>query len=425
LNKSLLYQALENPAALGNIPLEDLEKLREEYPWFSAAQILLAKAYQIRDDHRFTDQLRHASLFSGNRRQLYDYIRTPDVIGEDKDSTGPSSLEAMPVPPAETIAEPQPDPISTSGSDDVFFDLFVPSPSRERNESTQENIPLPEPRQEARIPEFAEGPAEPDEILTGKKEAPDQAFTSGEILPLPAAEEVLPPADSMPGNTAIDSPILPESEAIDQEKQPVQLDTRSMDILEREILAEAVSSSIEQEVGETQDDDAEVVPAPAAEPGVSAIGEENPAMIDPFAAWLLKRSTEIHYADTPTSAVQSGEENRQPPSGIVPAPRQTQEPKPLSPPDKKSQQRDLIDRFMKLDPKITPGKSSEYSTQNIARESLEEDNDLITETMAKLFALQGRLDKARKAYRRLMELHPEKSVYFAAQLKNLSSTKKG
>jgi tetratricopeptide (TPR) repeat protein len=44
--------------------------------------------------------------------------------------------------------------------------------------------------------------------------------------------------------------------------------------------------------------------------------------------------------------------------------------------------------------------------------------------MAQLYARQGKLDKARKAYKKLIELYPEKSIYFAAQLKNLDKLKK-
>jgi pentatricopeptide repeat protein len=55
---------------------------------------------------------------------------------------------------------------------------------------------------------------------------------------------------------------------------------------------------------------------------------------------------------------------------------------------------------------------------------LEEDFSFATETMAKLFIAQGKFDKAKKVYRKLMELHPEKNVYFAAQLKNLNQNKK-
>jgi hypothetical protein len=91
---------------------------------------------------------------------------------------------------------------------------------------------------------------------------------------------------------------------------------------------------------------------------------------------------------------------------------------------KEEHQQDLLDRFIKTEPKITPGRVGEYSTADLARESLEEDLSIVTETMARMYVVQGKPDKAKKAYRKLMELHPEKSVYFAAQLKNLDKNKK-
>jgi hypothetical protein len=98
---------------------------------------------------------------------------------------------------------------------------------------------------------------------------------------------------------------------------------------------------------------------------------------------------------------------------------------PIDAPNEREKQKSIIDRFIKLEPKITPGKVSEYNTaSNLAKESLEEDFSFATETMAKLFIAQGKFDKAKKVYRKLMELHPEKNVYFAAQLKNLNQNKK-
>jgi pentatricopeptide repeat protein len=151
-------------------------------------------------------------------------------------------------------------------------------------------------------------------------------------------------------------------------------------------------------------------------------GAADPAA-DPFAQWLSRRAREMHYTDSQADTADESDHTQEvqfrapeAPS----APRQTIRPEPV-----KDHQHALIERFMKTEPKITPGKSGEYDTTNIARESLEEDFTLVTETMAQLFARQGKLDKARKVYRRLMELHPEKSVYFAAQLKNLNTNKKG
>ncbi len=94
-------------------------------------------------------------------------------------------------------------------------------------------------------------------------------------------------------------------------------------------------------------------------------------------------------------------------------------------PDTKEKEADsivnpIIEKFIQNEPQINRGKAVEYAAGNMAKESLEEDVNLVTETMAKLYVKQGKLDKARKAYKKLIELYPEKSVYFAGQLKNLN-----
>ena len=83
----------------------------------------------------------------------------------------------------------------------------------------------------------------------------------------------------------------------------------------------------------------------------------------------------------------------------------------------------LIDAFLaKGDVRIGPIRDSLESTEEWAKQSLVEDPSLVTETMAKLYASQGQLGRARKAYKLLSLKYPEKSVYFAAQLKKLRNT---
>ena len=83
----------------------------------------------------------------------------------------------------------------------------------------------------------------------------------------------------------------------------------------------------------------------------------------------------------------------------------------------------LIDAFLaKGDVRIGPIRESHESTEDWAKQGLIEDPSLVTETMAKLYAQQGQLGRARKAYRLLALKYPEKSVYFAAQLKKLRNT---
>ena len=83
----------------------------------------------------------------------------------------------------------------------------------------------------------------------------------------------------------------------------------------------------------------------------------------------------------------------------------------------------LIDAFLaKGDVRIGPIRDSLESTEKWAKQSLVEDPSLVTETMAKLYASQGQLGRARKAYKLLSLKYPEKSVYFAAQLKKLRNS---
>lgn len=50
-----------------------------------------------------------------------------------------------------------------------------------------------------------------------------------------------------------------------------------------------------------------------------------------------------------------------------------------------------------------------------------EHNDIATETLARIYAEQGHFQRAIKIYQQLMLKFPEKSRYFAAQIKNLEN----
>jgi hypothetical protein len=374
MNKARIYAIIEDPTLLSGMPVGELEHLRDAYPWFSAAQTLLAKAYQVQDDHRFTDQLRHAALYTGNRRSLQRFI-----------------TQEIQVPSAP--AEPQP---VVSASDQVPVEEYIPTEPRS-------SLPTPQ------VIEPPEAPAVSEAIIAGEIQAlVDDILDEEALAKEPIA--IIPEQETVPAPT----------ETAEAEEEPgLALDISAMDDLEKAILAEAVSSSIKIEVSSAEEEEERIAPDVV---GTLPSGGADPEA-DPFAQWLSRRAREMHYTDSRTDAADEPDhpqeaQFRAPEAPS--APRQTIRPEPV-----KDRQQALIERFMKAEPKITPGKSGEYDTTNIARESLEEDFALVTETMAQLFARQGKLDKARKVYRRLIELHPEKSVYFAAQLKNLNTNKKG
>ncbi len=57
--------------------------------------------------------------------------------------------------------------------------------------------------------------------------------------------------------------------------------------------------------------------------------------------------------------------------------------------------------------------------QQLAERSVAENEDVISETLAKLYAKQGYRDKSAQMYARLALLFPEKSAYFAAEIDKL------
>jgi len=55
----------------------------------------------------------------------------------------------------------------------------------------------------------------------------------------------------------------------------------------------------------------------------------------------------------------------------------------------------------------------------MARNSVKEDDELVSETLAKIYATQGNLQKAIASYEKLLLKYPEKKTYFAPLIKNL------
>jgi tetratricopeptide (TPR) repeat protein len=84
----------------------------------------------------------------------------------------------------------------------------------------------------------------------------------------------------------------------------------------------------------------------------------------------------------------------------------------------------LIDNF--IDKKVSiskPKKTTFFKPVDVAKESLVENNDLVTPTLAKVYLEQGHYDKAISAYEKLCLKYPEKNSLFANQIKLINKLK--
>lgn len=160
--------------------------------------------------------------------------------------------------------------------------------------------------------------------------------------------------------------------------------------MEREALIAAIGRTIEREVEPT-----------AAEP----TGQETQDMeriraaaSSPFAAWLAQRAAAVGFGEAGQG---------------LPASSSSADTEGLD-------ANALIDRFIEQQPRIGKLREVDAPVEEWAKASVMEDPTLVTETMARIFAQQGQIGKARKAYRHLALTYPAKSTYFAAQLKKLN-----
>ena len=85
----------------------------------------------------------------------------------------------------------------------------------------------------------------------------------------------------------------------------------------------------------------------------------------------------------------------------------------------------LIDNFIGKEISISkPKKTTFFKPVDVAKESLIENNDLVTPTLAKVYLEQGHYEKAILAYQKLILKYPEKNSFFAAQIELINNLNK-
>ncbi|PTX58534.1 hypothetical protein C8N46_11324 [Kordia periserrulae] len=128
-----------------------------------------------------------------------------------------------------------------------------------------------------------------------------------------------------------------------------------------------------------------------------------------FAEWLqLTNFQPIDRSDERPKIITSEEET---------APKEVTKSEKAAPNEAEKQKRfALIDKFIGKNPKITPKPTLE-KTINLASDASVDQSVLMTETLAKVYLEQKKYKKAIKAYDILILKYPEKSGFFADQIR--------
>ena len=104
----------------------------------------------------------------------------------------------------------------------------------------------------------------------------------------------------------------------------------------------------------------------------------------------------------------------------IEAEKQRKENEPEKP--KKLSRKELIDKFILENPSITRPKAEFYNPISVAQNSITDQGNIVSETLAKIYEKQGYVEKAISIYEKLVLKYPEKSSTFAAQIERLKES---
>ncbi len=178
------------------------------------------------------------------------------------------------------------------------------------------------------------------------------------------------------------------------------------EVLEKEIEKQVVAAYIEKEINKTQE-----LYNPTK-------GKEEP---ENFSDWLLflKKNNGQSYQNIEDQVNEKKERKLTPKVKDVPSTGEITN-KTLS---QKERNKALIDKIIETNPGLIRNKEEPkfYTPDTKAKESLIENEHLVTETLAKIYALQGSVNKAVRAYEILSLKFPQKSAYFASLIQKLKN----
>lgn len=412
MNSWQFYQYTQYP---DNLNLHDEVQLRgliKDYPYFQAAHLLLAKCLKNQDNYSFEKQLKLAALYAPNRSLLYSLL---------KSASKPVMIEDIAFPIAEPI-EQEADPIEVIEEVLVVAAETAEEILEEKTESiieteaeiiaetetpiTAETIDIPaEP--ETVAPELPEGVIYITETIT------TETIEEQTIITDTVVEEII--EEDIIITDIITEELIIEEENIVADKITEELiveDTTTGDIIVEETIIEELPTKIEEE--------AEIIDEPIA---------EGPIAQRAFTDWLRQTSSSgnsVFLRDLKDNSTL-----KQPETNYI-IPSQSSEniaeqtmlsiakQEPVQPP-KPTFSDEILEKFITSNPTISRPKTEFFNPSKAAKKSLEPDENLATETLAKIALKQNNYLKAIKIYEKLSLRFPEKFTIFATQIKKIKT----
>lgn len=423
MQKRQLLSYIHHPGKMDRESLEMLRQIRDQYPYFTTARLLLIRNLFLLNDTEYQHEIELTAPHVADRRVLYELIHP---LAEPE-------MES-PVEEETVLNEPEASTGETTGEVSEII--------------TRTNETIPEPEAIKDLLQISEVPAESVEpaVVLPEEETPLQA---GESFPVESVEPVVDIPEEEPllviSETPAEEPFTdikeetptPEEELAQSPEEP---DTP---IPEKRNLRQNISNLISWQLHELElvDPSQEVL---MPETGLDIEKTYGPREKDLISEDLLTLDPETEEnTEAPASGeaeikkeqeskdeepvhenvpVPSGPEEKQDVHSFTdwlsilehPAEKAVNQPEPEPVADEKL----LIDKFIKASPRLSPPRENAPHI-DISEDSVKEHDGIFTDTLARIYVKQGYYSKAIFAYEKLILKYPEKSGYFAGQIEEI------
>ncbi len=358
-----------------------LKQVSADFPYFIHAKVLLAKALYQENHYEYDKFLKQAALVVPDREVLYHYLHY-----------GQTALQAVMPNIAEEVKAVLPPLVVTES---------IETPPSHQEQVILQDIPVVEALPVSQIEEDSTLPSLIEAQL--EKQEPTLVATT--------------------------EPLVPHTElmvtSIEMEEEPQEIIEQAI-ILEAENVTPGLEVDIDASTGiEEQHPSSPETPAlPLELTTVEAV--ETKLVAEPneshsFMEWLNLAQGKKPVVKEPETTLEQPV-NDLPTEPVKPVIEVTRE--DIERAVAKSNVNDfqnILDKFIKENPSISRPKAEFFNPVNMAKQSVEEDEELVTETLANLYYKQGNHKRAIRAYEKLCLIYPSKMTYFASLIQKIKS----
>lgn len=360
MNRTEFISLIEQPGLLTKPKIAVLKQVAADFPYFQVAQVLLTKSLFHEQHYEYERSLKHTAVMVPDRAVLFRYIH--GIVEEQVVVEQPQAVENTAINLSQEERQPEAAPI---------IELSLP----------QETITIAVNEQEV----VAE--AEEPETIVHEVEELTQTADLEQVEP---NQQVAP---------ILQTP-LPEEE-------PAPIEPTALTPSETHSFAEWLQLQIQKplDLRTTAIEPEEQLSAPERTETAELVdGSENQPQPETIAVAINVHEDKVSLPLPMTNEREMRIEIQQ----------QVER-------SNINDFESILDRFIRENPRISRGKAEFYNPVNMAKQSVEEDEELVTETLATVYYKQGHYKKAIRAYEKLCLIYPHKMPYFAGLIQKIKT----